>query len=66
MDPRNRVAADKLDAEVKARIRPKQKRALERIARRREMHVSDVMREAFRLYLDKNRQEKAQLEPANV
>ena len=54
--------AEKLDAEVKARIRAEHKRALQRIARRRDMDLSDVLREIIRTYLD-NVPEK---EPANV
>jgi len=55
MEAKNRPT-EKLDALVKARIRPKHKRALQRIARRREIDLSDVLREAFRMYLDHARQ----------
>lgn len=49
---------DKFVAEVKARIRPDQKRALERIARDRELQLSDVLREAFRFYLNGQKLER--------
>jgi predicted transcriptional regulator len=41
----------KLDAMVRARVRPEYKRRLEAIAQAREMDVSDVIREALRFYL---------------
>ena len=61
MEARN-PPPDKLDAEVKARIRPEHKRALQRIARQRDMDLSDVLRELIRKYLDNVTEE----EPANV
>jgi hypothetical protein len=57
MDLKN--SGEKLDAEVKARIRPEHKRALQRIARRRDIALSDVAREAFRMYLNNEKKKPA-------
>jgi hypothetical protein len=66
MDARNRPPI-KFDALVKARIRPDQKRALEAIARRRHLDLSDVLRDAFGTYLRMLRENKAeQREPADA
>jgi predicted transcriptional regulator len=46
------AAKQRLEAMIKARIRPEIKRQLEQIARARDIQLSDVMREALRLYLD--------------
>ena len=46
MDPKN-----KLDEIIRARVRADHKRAMRALAQERDMHESDILREAIRFYL---------------
>jgi predicted transcriptional regulator len=53
--------SDPFDAEIKARVDEKQKRALKRLAKARQLRSSDILREAVREYLEARNSRKEEL-----
>ena len=48
------MATERFSTEIKTRISPRQKRQLARIAADRQLAVSDVVREAFRMLAERH------------
>lgn len=60
------MSTEKLEGQIKTRVPAEVKRELEDIAQNRHLDLSDIVREAFREYLEKHKAGTSQTEETQI